>query len=37
MKSIKLIVDYIAANVAKRSVDKKDKEEAKKFDNGEDK
>ena len=36
VKSLKLIVDYIAANVAKRSTDKKvEKEEIKKFDNGE--
>ena len=36
VKSLTLIVDYIAANVAKRTADKKaDKEEAKKFDNGE--
>ena len=39
VKSIKLIVDYIAANVKARVAnDKKaDKEEPKKFDNGEDK
>ena len=39
VKSIKLIVDYIAANVKARvAADKKaDKEEPKKFDNGEDK
>ncbi|MCF0221547.1 MAG: 30S ribosomal protein S2 [Fibrobacter sp.] len=37
VKSIKLIVDYIAANVAPRSVEKKTKEEVKKFDNGEEK
>ena len=38
VKSIKLIVDYIAANVKTRSSEKKEsKEEAKKFDNGEDK
>ena len=36
VKSLTLIIDYIAANVAKRSADKKaDKEEVKKFDNGE--
>ena len=36
VKSLKLIVDYIAANVAKRTTDKKvEKEEVKKFDNGE--
>ena len=36
VKSLTLIVDYIAANVQKRTADKKaDKEEAKKFDNGE--
>ena len=39
VKSLKLIVDYIAANVACRStsVEKKSKEEVKKFDNGEEK
>lgn len=37
VKSLKLIVDYIAGNVAPRSVEKKSKEEIKKFDNGEDK
>ena len=38
VKSLKLIVDYIAANVKPRTTDKKgSKEEAKKFDNGEDK
>ena len=38
VKSLKLIVDYIAANVKPRTTDKKgSKEEVKKFDNGEDK